>query len=111
MKTIKYGIVAACALVCAVVIADVRVAAQEASTNETKVAGCLQAGEAAGTFTLMTEDKQTYQVTADASAELSKHVGQRVEIVGVSADSSGEASASPRRLAAKSVRMIAASCS
>ena len=74
-------------------------------SEDSTVAGCLQAGTQDGEFVLVADDKQTYQVQAAEGVELSPHANHRVELTGTI-----EKSETSAVIKAKALKMVAASC-
>lgn len=78
-------------------------AAQE--QQETTIAGCLQTSTNPGSFVLVADDKQTYQVQAAENVELGPHANHRVELTGTV-----EKSDDNNVLKATALKMVKGSC-
>ena len=76
-----------------------------AQVEEVTIAGCLQIGPNSGEFILVADDKQTYQVHAAESVELSSHADRRVELTGTVEKSDPMPS-----IKATALKMVASSC-
>jgi hypothetical protein len=75
-------------------------------SEESTIAGCLQAGSNDGEFVLVNDDKAIYQVHAAEGVEVRPHVSHRVEITGTV-----EKTESSLVIKAKALKMVSTSCS
>lgn len=74
-------------------------------SDDSTVAGCLQAGLKQGEFVLVADDKQTYQLQPAEGVELAPHANHRVELTGAI-----EKTETTSVLKAKALKMVATSC-
>ena len=74
-------------------------------SEDSTVAGCLQAGAKEGEFVLVADDKHTYQIQPAEGVELAPHTNHRVELTGTI-----EKTETNSVLKAKALKMVATSC-
>lgn len=90
-------------------LVSISIAAQSqqvaAQAEEVTIAGCLQKGANEDEFTLVADDKQTYQVQPAENVELPPHTNHRVELTGTVEKSETDAV-----VKATALKMVADSC-